>query len=121
MASRVTEVEVRSIIETELTDLQVLSYITSANVLVNSMFGVGVTDVLKEIEKWLTAHLITITRDRQAIEEAAGTAKVKYSDIFGEGLRSTTYGQMVLTLDSSGLLLTLYGKRAMVYAIPSFN
>jgi hypothetical protein len=80
--------------------------------------GAGMTDaLLKDIEMWLAAHLIAITKERQPSEEKVGDIWIRYQRSFGEGLSQTTYGQMVLTLDSSGNLQRSSMKRARVRAI----
>jgi hypothetical protein len=121
MAARVTAKEVRAILDnTELSDPQIGYYITSANTLVNSVLGLGTTDILKEIERWFTAHMIACTRERMAIKEGAGGASITYTGKYEEGLKSTPYGQMVLTLDTTGLMAAQDGKKvASIYAIKS--
>jgi hypothetical protein len=122
MANRVTENDVKAILDnTTLSTSQITPYITSANTLVNTALGTGTTDILFEIERWLAAHLIACTRERQAKKEEAGGAKIEYTGIYQEGLHSTTYGQMVLTLDTSGTLVSLMGKSAKITAIKSFS
>jgi hypothetical protein len=122
MAVRVTATEVKEILDdTTLLDAQVNPYITSANIMVNEVIGTGTTDILKEIERWLTAHMITVTRERQASREEAGGARIDYVGAFGEGLKSTSYGQMVLALDTTNAFASLAGKAASIYAIPSFE
>ena len=118
---RVTALEVKGIIETTLTDAEVLVYVTSANTMVNSVLGEGTTDILKEIERWLTAHMIACTKEQQTKEEGAGGAYVKYAQVFGQNLSSTSYGQMVLTLDQSGRMASLGGKIARMIAIKNFD
>jgi len=121
--ARVTIAEVKLIIDTSLEDTNVTAYITAANALVTDVLassGLG-DDLLKEIERWLTAHLIAATQERQSKKEEAGGAKVEYTGVYGDGLKLTSYGQMVLTLDSSGLMASLGGRSATVFAIPSFE
>jgi len=116
---RVTATEVKAILDDSLlTDPQIDVYISSANVMVNKVLGTEVTDILKEIERWLTAHMITITRERQAKKEGAGGASIEYTGNYGEGLKQTSYGQMVLNLDSSGSFAALGGNAAYTFAIP---
>ena len=121
--ARVTIAEVKLIIDTSLEDTNVTAYITAANALVTDVLASsGLGDVLlKEIERWLTAHLIAATQERQSKKEEAGGAKVEYTGVYGDGLKLTSYGQMVLTLDSSGLMASLGGRSATVFAIPSFE
>lgn len=118
---RVTATEVKQIIDTDLLDVVVDSYILSANVFLNSIFGASdVSDLMKEIERWTSAHMIAISKERQAKWEEAGGAKVEYYDIGGEGLALTSFGQMALTLDTTGLLKEASSKRiASVYAVKS--
>lgn len=122
MAARIVESDVSAILEdTELTDPQIAPYIISANTLVNQVLGTGTTDILKEIERWLAAHMIASTRERQAEREEAGTAKVKYAGTYGEALHATSYGQMVLALDTTGKMANLSMKTARIVAIKSFD
>lgn len=121
--ARVTVAEVKEIIETDLSTTVITGYITSANALVTqalSSSGLG-ADILKEIERWSAAHMIAITKERQAYEEEAGGAKTRYTGRFGQGLSSTTYGQMVLTLDTTGKMASLGKQQAVLMAIKSFD
>jgi hypothetical protein len=124
MAVRVTATQVKAIMDTELTDAQVDAYIVSANVMVNEIMGTTeVTDVLTELERWLSAHLIAITRERQAAKEGAEEASITYTGKYGMALQSTSYGQMVLTLDVSGAFANASdAKQPIVWkAIQSFD
>ena len=118
MAVRITAAEVRDIMDaTVLTDPIIGTYILGANTLINSVLGIGITDILKEIERWLTAHLIAISRERMAKKEEAGGAKIEYIGDYGAGLDSTPYGQMVQILDTTGAMATLMMKKATTYAV----
>jgi hypothetical protein len=122
--ARTTAAEVKQIIDTDLSDTIVDAYIGDANALVTNVLGDDTTlgDTLKEsIEKWLTAHMIASTRERMGQEEEAGSAKIKYVGKTGLNLSSTAYGQMVLTLDSTGNFASLGGKKASIYAVTSFE
>lgn len=125
MANRVTATEVKQIIDTSLSDTVIEAYIAAANPVVTEVLGsdTTITDALrKEIERWLTAHLIASTQERQAKEEGAGGAYIKYQGITGKGLESTLYGQQVLALDSTGKMRgKLTGKAASITAVPSFD
>jgi len=124
--ARVEAADVRAILDdTALTGNQITVYITSANVFVtDALTGKGLSDdVLKEIERWMTAHMITVTRERMAKEEGAGGAYIKYAGEWGAGLASSSYGQMAINLDTSNTLLALSeGKRtATSRAVVSFD
>lgn len=99
--------DVRAIITTSLTDPQVEGYITDSNLIVTSKFA-GVTissDLLEAIEKWLTAHLITMSQKRQLSDQKVDEASVKYAGKFGLYLEHTTYGQMVIFLDPTNTMV----------------
>ena len=120
---RTSIAEVKLIIETTLTDPSILSFITTANTMVNNVLGLAESEESSsgsensrytEIEKWLTAHLIAMTRERMASKEEAGGAKIEYVGQTGLGLSSTPYGQMVLSMDTSGAFAIQEGAKRLV-------
>lgn len=125
MSARVTPAEVRQILSTGLTDLEIGAYIVAANSFVVANLGpAGLTEIqLKEIERWITAHFIASTREQQSKEEGAGGAYVKYQGVTGEGLSATMYGQQAVLLDTSGTLAEIVGgrRKASMAAITSFS
>ena len=125
MAVRTTATAVREILDTEQTDPEIVAYINIASPLVDQVAAASSTmtvDQLTELERWLTAHLIVITKERRGIEEEIGAdTRIRYSDIFGPGLQATEYGQMVGILDPSGTLLALGKKKASIKAVTSFE
>lgn len=122
MAVRVTATEVRVIITTSLLDADIDSFIAIANVMVTNTVTCGLAAAtLKEIERWLTAHLITITKERETTEEKLGEASVKYAGVYGEGLKSSRYGKMVLILDTCGGFANLGKRAAGIKSITSFE
>ena len=104
MAVRVIADDIRAIMpETTLDDDIIDVYIVSANVWVDSLLlGKYDETVLKEIERWMSAHMIAMTQERISKEEGAGGAYIKYAGDWGEGLLGTSYGQMVYSLDVQG-------------------
>jgi len=106
--ARVTDDEVKEIIETSITTTP---FITVANLIVTERLaneGLG-DSLLKEIERWLAAHLVAI-RDQRPQNERIGDANITYQGRSGLGLDATQYGQQVKILDTSGKLANL-GKR----------
>jgi hypothetical protein len=100
------------------------SFIAAATNLVDNVLGTDTTlgkALLKEIERWLTAHLVTITLKRIPASAGAGGASIKYTGEWGEGLSSSPYGQTVLLLDTTGNFASLSMSRARLIAIPSFS
>jgi len=124
--ARVTATEVKEIMSGCTTsDAIVTVFITAATEVVDKVFSgdtvLGDT-LLKEVERWLTAHMISCTPYfRATTDEKLGDASVKYAGKFTTGLDSTSYGQMVLTLDITGKMANLGKRSATMYAIPSFD
>lgn len=122
--ARTTATEVKQILATDLDDTIVDAFIVGANALVTEVIGnnTSLTDILKEeIERWLTAHLIASTRERQLKSGEASGAKAVYQGTTGKKLESTLYGQQVMLLDASGSFAALGGKSAKMTAITSFE
>lgn len=116
---RTTADKVKKIIETELDDSTIESYIEGASTLVTSILGqAGLgSALLAEIERWMTAHFIAATRERQTVKEEAGGAKVQYTGEFAKGLNSTSYGQNAIAMDISGELAMLGDRAVTIRAI----
>jgi hypothetical protein len=122
--ARTTVIEVSKILDnTNLDDSVLRSFINTANSLVTTYLGdsgLGET-ILTEIEKWWAAHLVSTTRERTAKSEKVGDVSVEYTGEFGKDLESSPYGQMVLQLDSTGILSKLGKRRVYFKAIKSFD
>ena len=123
--ARVSATEVKSIMDNVTLDNTVIDvYIKGANLLVTDVFSgdtdIG-TDLLKEIERWLTAHMIASTRWRLAKRERVGDAEIEYTGTFRQDLSSTPYGQMVKQLDTTGKLENAGKRAASIYAVKQFD
>jgi hypothetical protein len=124
MAARVTAAEVKAIMDGCTTaDAVVTTMIGAATELIDEVF-LNDTDVnttlLKEIERWFTAHMIASTVFRTTSEEKVGDAEVKYTGKWGSKLESTPYGQMVITLDFTGKMAKMGKMGASITAVPNF-
>ena len=133
--ARVTYDEVIEIMDNcTLSSTVVETYINAANLFLNSLFNitdadessessgaVETTDLYKEMERWLTAHMISSTRFRMSKSEQVGDAKVEYVGKFGMGLDSTPYGQMLKMMDPTGELASADKRKASIFAIPQFD
>jgi len=125
MTARVTAEEVKQIIDTDLADAIVDAYILGANHTVTEVLGDD-TDLSdghkKEIERWLTAHLIAATREQQIQKAGASGANVTYQGMTGKGLEATLYGQQVLAMDTTGKMAAAMSKQKVsLTAITSFD
>lgn len=119
MAARVTYTEVNAIMPEDATRTQAVieGFIASATVFIDTLFS-GVTasdELLKELERWLTAHLITVGRERLSKKEGAGGASIEYAVSVGQGLSATPYGQMAVQLDTTGTLSEAADQKKSVY------
>lgn len=113
---------VQAIIPDTLTDLQVDPFIEIASSMVdNTIASSGMSDyLLEQVERFLTAHLIYTTLKRQAQNKSVGDASETYAKL-GEGLKATTYGEIVTQLDYTGILVNTGKKIAKIEAIASFD
>lgn len=116
---RVTDEEVQKIIS-----LNVLTttdpFIITANVFVNEyLLGTGQSEeVLKEIEKYIAAHLVALHPDeRQLQSQVIGDSTDTYSGDFGKLLNFTQFGQFAKSLDSSGTLVNIGKTKAIIEVI----
>ena len=120
--ARTTAAKVKELMASSLNDSIVTSYIEVANSLVTEKAGAFLGEPrLEQIERWLTAHMIASTIERMGQEEKLGDASIKYTGSTGMGLDSTSYGQMVKVLDTSGEFSNPDKKVAILTAIKSFR
>jgi len=118
MTERVTGDQVKKIIETNLTAPEISPFIKAANLMVTDWLddsGLSATH-LKEIERWLAAHLVAI-RDPVYKSEKTGDASATRFGTAGLGLDFTPYGQQVKVLDTTGTLGDLGLKSASLEVI----
>lgn len=126
---RVTAEEVFEILDTTLEVDQITACITAANLTVTNVPGACTDpvlgdDELKEIERWLAAHLACI-RDPREIRTKIGDAESWFAPnvttAWARGLSFTSYGQQVLWLDRTGTIAALGEKRGKFRAGPREN
>lgn len=122
---RTTSTEVLQLMDGCTTNSTIIdSLIKAASMIVDRVFSGDTTmssAQLTEIERWLTAHMIASTVFRSASEEKIGDAAIKYAGKWGEMLKSTPYGQMVLLLDTSMLMSKAGKELASIYAVKQFE
>ena len=106
--ARVTDAEVREIIEIDSSITDLTPFITPANLIVTKECTDSSLDAaqLKEIERWLAAHFVAI-RDMRSAREQAGQVSIGYQWKLGLNLQVTMYGQQAIMLDTSGALANL--------------
>ena len=122
---RTTATEVKQIMDNcTVSDTIVDVFIGAASRLVDAVYSTDTTmsdDQLEDIETWLTAHMIASTLHRQTSQEEVDGASVKYTGYWSKDLESTSYGQMVKVIDTSGKMANAGKKLASMKAIPNFD
>ncbi|KKN70646.1 hypothetical protein LCGC14_0429190 [marine sediment metagenome] len=110
MAWRVTEEDVRGIVDTDeaISIAPFLNIATALTDHVSAQDSGGVLNaaLLVEIEKWLAAHFYAI-KDPQYIEKKTEDASAKFQGQTAMALDSTYWGQTAKQLDVSGTLAAL--------------
>lgn len=99
-------------------------FITTANIIVTEHLGTSSisSDLLEQIEKYLTAHLVAMHPDeRQLKSQKLGEATDNYAGEFGKMLDFTQYGQMVKMLDYTGTLAGVGGQSVEIDTITVTN
>ncbi len=121
----ITGDEVREIMQgCTLTNDQIDPYITASETFIDKVFedrGTIDANLRIELKKWLTAHMIASVHYRPTMKERIGEAEVSYGGRFYTGFNSTPYGQMLLQLDTTGLLAIAGKRAAFIKAIPQFR
>lgn len=117
--ARTNTIQVKQIIDTALTDPEIDDIISFSNRMTTTILAsASLTSAeLKDIETYLTAHIIAITKERQTKEERVGDVWIKYYDHPTGWLEQTTFGQTVMVMDTSGLFQKQAKKRASFKAI----
>ncbi len=100
------------------TTQEVLPFLLTASTLVDTYLAQAGLPIalLATIETWLTAHFMAVA-DPQVTKKDLGDTSVTYAHgTLGKGLESTSYGQQVLLLDTSGTLIGVgTRKRASIW------
>lgn len=106
---RIRAADVKKIIETNMEDADIMRIMADmANMFIDEhLADEGYSEeMLTKIELYLTAHFVAISEEGGTLTESElGDARDAWNtEHMGAGLRSTRYGQTVLTLDTSGAL-----------------
>ena len=118
--NRTTVARVLTILgETDISEIDIESYIGASNTFTTAQLDTSTLGdlVLEEIERWMTAHMISVSRQRMGKKEEAGSAKIEYIGIYGSMLNSTPFGQMVVSLDTTGKMAAIGKKTASFNSI----
>ena len=128
MANRVTADEVEAIMDDAFameSSFDVTPFITAANLVVTDRLGLSGLgdDLLKEIERWLSAHLASCKYTRHKSEAIGDAQQTLQVGPLGKGLDWSSYGQQVKLLDSTGVLANVGKRKAFLKAMnaPSWD
>jgi len=110
MAWRVTEAQVREIVQTDPT-LSIAPFLELANVLVDDIHSNDSETLLSDtlliqLEKLLAAHYYLL-RDPMYKSKKTGQAEGEFQGETGKGFDSTLFGQAAKSLDRTGYLASM--------------
>lgn len=116
--ARVSEAEVESIMEDLDSSDDISAFITAANLVVTEKLGSSglSSSLLKEIERWLSAHFVTCMK-RIPTKIKVGETENSYDWVNGEGLNASRYGQTVKMLDTTGTMSAELGKPGILFDV----
>jgi hypothetical protein len=126
MAVLATEDDVKELMQdSSLSESYITSVLTTVDRILSKVYeyytGTIGTGLLTEIQKYYAAHIIASTTQRIGAEEQVGEARIKYIGKWDVGFNSTPYGQILLALDTSGLIAKSALRTASIYAVKSFE
>lgn len=107
--ARVAPADVRTIVDSEVTDLAIEFAIDCANsVIAERLAGRSDTPseaTLEKIERWLAAHFVD-GADPSAEQVQVGDVRITYEggSAAGEGIAATRHGRRAIALDPTGQL-----------------
>ena len=109
--ARATADGVKEIVSTSLSDDVVEAHcVDTANLYVDThLLSAGHSNAtLEKIELFLAAHILSLMEERGSLKGGKfGDASEFLADVYSEGFRSTRFGQLAISLDSSGTLAAL--------------
>ena len=118
--------DVRVIIQTSLTDLEIQAIIEDASVIVEGCVAAFTEARQKAIIKWYAAHLISSSGKSTGASAAnvtskkLGDATTTYSKAtLGSGTMGTTYGQTAASFDPDGCVASIGQKPAVFQVLTS--
>lgn len=108
MANRVTNDEVNDLIDAGDKDLT--PFIETANSVVTDELGSSDLSVerLKKIELWLSAFYTALTIEKGGLRsKTVDDVKEVYATLSGKGFGSNRYGDVAMSLDTTGILRSM--------------
>lgn len=124
--ARVNASELREIFETDLSATRLDAFIGAANKVVNDrLSGRGIaSDTLKEIERFVAAHMASVSDPRvtkETVGPVSATFEARVRSDSRQGLEMTFYGQQAMMLDPTGQLAQAGKRVASATALGPFH
>jgi len=123
MMARVTVEEVMSIMDMRVQADKVPPFIDTASLIINTKVVPAYENeqdgeaLLKQIELYYTAHLLTVTLYHTEVKLKGLDTETEYVNRFDKGLDSSFYGQTLKTLDYKKALINLEKSKATIASI----
>jgi hypothetical protein len=113
----ITPDEIKAIMPTTLSDNSLVVFIDTGTALANEIFSSAIysDERIKQIAMFLIAHLCA-TASPQMQSETIDGYRYEITGKFSDGLKSTSYGQTAIMLDTKGVLEGLSKKKASMTA-----
>ena len=114
MVNRVTDADVKVVVETTIADTTAI--IDTAHLVVEEQLVPATpaltAAMLVKIELYLAAHFVALTEERGGLlRSSTGESAETVADVYSEGFRSTRYGQQAIALDTTGTLTVLSNQK----------
>ena len=116
MGIRVTEHQVQLVVDIPSGE-DVQLFIDIASRLVDELLSTSslTSKRLADIELYLAAHLVVLTTEGGGVTmQRTGASSVQYSQLQGDDLKLTRFGQMALALDTTGKLASSRKEKARI-------
>jgi len=109
MSARVEATDVKAIFDTTMEDAELIPFIEVAHLMVENILGEEDLEegLLKEIERWASAHYASIkdpVKTQEKIGDASATYAIASPKAGGTGLSATPYGMQAIAMDPTGKL-----------------
>lgn len=124
MAISVTDIKGIASFPNTVSEASIQDAITVAEIVLHTceIDKVGLSQYIYEtIQKYLAAHFCLLSAGGEPVAIKTGESQVTFSKEFGMGLKMTSYGQMALSIDPTGLLSKMNTKTEGKYRAVSIS
>lgn len=116
--ARTTDADVRYMFDNNLDPEKTLDpIINDASIYIDKVESYYDDATLEIMEKYLACHMISMSFYRQETMDRRSGESANYTGSFSQGLKSTTYGQYLLNLDTENALENLNKRKVNFYFV----